>query len=115
MAAAKLNRVRSINNVAYLSAIEVNEQLKVAYEKLQQSNQQLKETNQILTEENIVGHDLALRLYEDLNREAHADLLARLASLEARHNQVTGSSRAGSCQNDMHNKQDDLHTDSDRR
>jgi hypothetical protein len=51
MAAAKFNRVRSTNTVAYLSAIEENEQLKAACEKLQQSNEQLKETNQILTGE----------------------------------------------------------------
>lgn len=113
MAAAKFNRVRSTNTIAYLSAIEENEQLKVTCEKLQQSNEQLKETNQILNEENVVGRDLALRLYADLNREAPADLLARLASLEAGRNQVTGSSHVGSCQDDMHNNQDELQTDSD--
>ncbi|CAN6361010.1 unnamed protein product, partial [Urochloa humidicola] len=76
----------SASNVAYLSAIEENERLKETCEQLQQTNAKLQETNEILTEENSVGRDLSLRLYEQLNKEAPADLLARLASLENRRN-----------------------------
>ncbi|CAN6215397.1 unnamed protein product [Urochloa humidicola] len=109
---ARSNRLNSTNNVAYLSVIDENEQLKEMCQQLQESNSKLQQTNEILTEENTVGRDLSLRLYEQLNKEAPADLLARLASLENRRNKITCSSHAGSCQDDMHS-QDDMCTDSD--
>ncbi|CAN6182328.1 unnamed protein product [Urochloa humidicola] len=111
-AVAKSNRLNSTTNVAYLSVIDENEQLKEMCQQLQESNSKLQQTNEILTEENTVGRDLSLRLYEQLNKEVPADLLARLASLENRRNKITCSSRAGSCQDDMHS-QDDMRTDSD--
>ncbi|CAO2146149.1 unnamed protein product [Urochloa humidicola] len=109
---ARSNRLNSTNNVAYLSVIDENEQLKEMCQQLQESNSKLQQTNEILTEENTVGRDLSLRLYEPLNKEAPADLLARLASLENRRNKITCSSHVGSCQDDMHS-QDDMPTDSD--
>ncbi|CAN6290972.1 unnamed protein product [Urochloa humidicola] len=112
-AVAKSNRLHSASNVAYLSAVEENEHLKETCQKLQQANAKLTETNEILTEENSVGRDLSLRLYEQLNKEAPADLVARLASLEDRRNKITCSSGAGSCQDDMNDNQDDMRTDSD--
>ncbi|CAO2143485.1 unnamed protein product [Urochloa humidicola] len=111
-AVAKSNRLNSTNNVAYLSAIDENEQLKEMCQQLHESNSKLQQTNEILTEENTVARDLSLRLYEQLNKEAPADLLARLASLENRRNKITCSSRAGSCQDGIHS-QDDMRTDSD--
>ncbi|CAN6347709.1 unnamed protein product [Urochloa humidicola] len=112
-AVSKSSRLHLASNVAYLSAIEENERLKETCEQLQQTNAKLTETNEILTEENSVGGDLSLRLYEQLNKEAPADLLARLASLENRRNKITCSSGVGSYQDDMHDNQDEMRTDSD--
>ncbi|TVU18993.1 hypothetical protein EJB05_35116, partial [Eragrostis curvula] len=74
---------------AYRSVVQENEDLK-------EQNEHLKQTNEILIEENGVNREIS-----------EADLLNRLANIDARKHQGTGSSHAGSHPDDLNNNGND--------
>ncbi|KAL6660880.1 hypothetical protein ACP70R_000264 [Stipagrostis hirtigluma subsp. patula] len=111
LAAAKSKNIQPNHTTAYRSVLEENEQLREVNEKLKETNEQLKETNEILIEENSVNRDLILRFYADFNKEPPADLLNRLANIDARRHQGIGSSHAGSQRDDMNSNDNDMDSD----
>ncbi|RLM74691.1 hypothetical protein C2845_PM15G01540 [Panicum miliaceum] len=53
-------------------------------EELKGMNPQLTEKNEILTEENSVNRELIMRFYADFDKVLPADLVNRLANIDAR-------------------------------
>ncbi|XP_062192780.1 uncharacterized protein LOC133896234 isoform X1 [Phragmites australis] len=100
LAAVKSNNVH-ISKIAHGSLVEENEQLK-------ETNEQLRQTNVLLMEENSVNRELILRFYADFEKEPPADLLNRLANIDPRHHQGTGSSHAATDPDDMRSNGNDL-------
>lgn len=93
LAAAKSKHVEpSVPTATYQAAVEEIQHLRLA--------------NEILLEENGVNRDFMQRVFSELGRPAPADLLDRLANIDARRQglfQGTTSSRQASHPHDMHN------------
>lgn len=84
------------------------------YEQVRKENVELKENNWMLLEENSIHRELLMNMFEQTGTQPPPELLQRLANIDARRHQATGSSHGYDGEDDNANLEeeddDDDHT-----